>query len=92
MFRRLPEEPAAPRAAVLVAIDGEIVVARDGDNVAAVLLSTGKLAFRATPVSRALRGPFCMMGACFDCLVTIDGKPNQQACRIRVAAGMKVET
>ena len=30
------------------------------------------------------------MGACFDCLVTVDGRPNQRACLTKVADGMEV--
>src|SRR5678816_2490993 len=37
-----------------------------------------------------LRGPFCGMGACFDCRVTVDGRPNQRACLTKVDAGMEV--
>ena len=33
-----------------------------------------------------------MMGACFDCLVTIDGVGNRQACLETVREGMAVET
>ena len=68
------------------------VVARRGDTVAAALLACGQLAFRATVVSGAARGPYCMMGVCFDCLVTIDGHPNQQACMVRVHDGMRIES
>ena len=32
-----------------------------------------------------------MMGVCFDCLVTIDGVGNRQACLVRVREGMRVE-
>jgi predicted molibdopterin-dependent oxidoreductase YjgC len=31
-----------------------------------------------------------MMGVCFECLVEIDGRPNQQACMTRVREGMRV--
>ncbi len=31
-----------------------------------------------------------MMGACFDCLVEIDGTPNRQACQVRVVEGMAI--
>jgi D-hydroxyproline dehydrogenase subunit gamma len=48
--------------------------------------------FRTTPVSGAQRGPFCMMGVCFDCLVEIDEQPNCQACTTRVAPGMRIVT
>ncbi len=33
-----------------------------------------------------------MMGVCFDCLVTVDGVPNQQACLVTVAPGMRIQT
>jgi len=92
MYRRLPEASAAEAAAsVAVTIDGEPFVARAGDTVAATLLAAGRDAFRTTPVTGALRGPFCMMGACFDCLAVIDGRPNQQSCMIPVADGMRIE-
>src|SRR5581483_1974099 len=42
--------------------------------------------------SGAPRGPFCGMGACFDCLVTVDGRPSQRACLTKVAAGMEVSS
>ncbi|WP_434620677.1 (2Fe-2S)-binding protein [Azospirillum sp. B2RO_4] len=91
MFRRLPEiETASPT--VSFTIDGRPASARAGDSVAAALLANGVTACRNTPVSGAARGPYCMMGVCFDCLVTIDGTGNRQGCQIRVAAGMAVET
>lgn len=88
MFRRLPEAQAAN---VPVTIDGQPFSARDGDSVAATLLAAGVAACRTTPVSGAARGPYCMMGVCFDCLVTIDGRPNQQGCLVAVRAGMRIE-
>jgi len=88
MFRRLPDAGAAEVALV---VDGERCVARAGDTVAAAMLAAGVLACRTTPVTGAPRGPYCLMGACFDCLVTIDGVPNRQACLVPVAEGMRVE-
>ena len=32
-----------------------------------------------------------MMGVCFECLVTVDGEPNRQACLETVRGGMIVE-
>ena len=89
MFARLPDDH---REAVTIVVDGSPVVARAGDSVAAALLAAGVRAFRATAVSGGLRGPFCMMGACFDCVVTIDGRRNVQACLVRVAEGMRIDT
>jgi predicted molibdopterin-dependent oxidoreductase YjgC len=87
-MKRLPEVRAGD---VPVTIDGRQFAARAGDSVAATLLAAGVKACRTTPVSGAARGPFCMMGVCFDCLVTIDGRPNQQGCLVPVRAGMNIE-
>jgi predicted molibdopterin-dependent oxidoreductase YjgC len=75
---------------VTISFDGEPIAARAGDSVAAALLAAGVAHFRDTPVSGAARGPWCMMGACFDCLVQIDGEPARQACMVTVAEGMRV--
>ena len=88
MFRRRPE--AAPTLAIRV--DGQVVPARAGESVAAAMLAAGLLRFRDTPAGGAPRGPYCMMGACFDCLVTIDGIGSRQACLETVREGMAVET
>ena len=89
MFRRLPEAGAAT---VPLTIDGSAARARAGDSVAAALIAAGHVACRTTPVSGKPRGPYCMMGVCFDCLVEIDGRPNQQACMVEVRAGMQVQS
>ncbi|GBE42975.1 MAG TPA: (2Fe-2S)-binding protein [Rhizobiales bacterium] len=75
---------------VTIEFEGEPLTARRGDSVAAALLAGNHRSFRTTPVSGAARGPFCMMGSCFDCLVEIDGAPNRQACMIEVREGMRV--
>jgi hypothetical protein len=46
---------------------------------------------RNTPVTDSPRLPYCMMGICFDCLMTIDGVPNQQACQLEVRENMTIE-
>ena len=88
MFERLPDG----RRAVAIVVDGTPVEAREGDSIAAALLASGLVAFRTTAVSGVPRGPFCMMGACFDCVVTVDGERNVQSCLARVAEGMRIET
>jgi predicted molibdopterin-dependent oxidoreductase YjgC len=89
MFQRLPDVPAGD---VALMVDGRPVTARTGESVAAVLLAAGLDHCRTTPVSGAPRAPYCMMGVCFECLVTIDGVGNRQACLVPVRAGMTVET
>lgn len=89
MFTRLPDAASAP---VVVTIDDVDCEVRAGDSVAAALFASGRRASRTSAVSGAPRGPFCMMGVCFDCLVVIDDVPNQQACMVTVAAGMRIRT
>lgn len=60
-----------------------------GMSLAAALLLAGVHSFRQTTVSQSDRGPFCMMGACYDCLVEIDGI-TQQACMTQVSNGLIV--
>ena len=88
MFRRLPE---LGRTAVPFTIDGRPATGRAGDTVAAALLGAGVDTCRTTPVSGRPRAPYCMMGVCFDCLVTIDGIANRQGCLVPLQAGMRVE-
>ena len=72
-------------------LDGAPLTARAGDSVAAALLSHGIHTTRQTPVSGAPRGPYCMMGACFDCLAVVDGQPGVQTCLATVRDGMRIE-
>jgi predicted molibdopterin-dependent oxidoreductase YjgC len=85
-FLRLREPDAAGR----LTWEGEEILAAPGDTLAAALLAAGVEAFRSTPVSGAPRAPYCMMGACFECLVDVDGRPAVQACMTQVRDGMVV--
>ncbi len=87
MYRRLPD---AGGATVAVTINGKPFGAPAGASVAAAVLLAGETVTRTTPVSNSPRAPYCMMGVCFECLMEIDGVPNQQACLIPVAAGMRI--
>ena len=89
MFRRSEQDK---RPQVQIFVDGVAVAARQGDTVSAALLASGQDARRSTAVSGAPRLPYCMMGVCFDCLVTIDGIGSRQACLVRVREGMRIET
>jgi sarcosine oxidase subunit alpha len=88
MFKRINDDA---RQEVEISVDGQRVLAREGDTVSAALLASGLDVRRATAVSGAPRLPYCMMGVCFDCLVMIDGIGNRQGCLVPVSAGMKVE-
>ena len=79
--------PTAPT--VTITFEGQAVLAQQGETVAAALTAAGHLAFRRTP-GGAPRGLHCGMGACWDCIVTIDGRPSQRACMTPAADGMTV--
>jgi glycine/D-amino acid oxidase-like deaminating enzyme len=76
-------------AAITIRFNGQDIPALSGETVAAALSAVGIVAFRETP-GGAPRGLHCGMGACFDCVVTIDGRIGQRACMAKVAAGMQV--
>ncbi|MDA1286558.1 MAG: (2Fe-2S)-binding protein [Rhodobacterales bacterium] len=78
------------RKLVFVSFGGENMHLPEGANLAAALLGTGVLTFRNSAISGAPRGPFCMMGACYDCRVKVAGE-TVQACMTIVRAGMVVE-
>lgn len=78
--------------ALTFSFDGTRVRAHPGDTVAAALLAAGIVATRTTPVGDRPRGPYCMMGACFDCLAIVDGVGGVQTCLTEVREGMRVET
>jgi glycine/D-amino acid oxidase-like deaminating enzyme len=89
---RLTHKHISPAAeAVGITFDGSPISALPGETVAAALSAAGLLAYRQT-ASGAPRGLWCGMGACFDCLVTIDGRANQRACLAKIAPGMVVES
>jgi predicted molibdopterin-dependent oxidoreductase YjgC len=87
MFTPFEENLEKP---VTFSFDGRKIIAPEGTTLAAALLGAGISELRSTAVSASPRGPFCMMGACFDCLVQIDGL-SVQACMTPVYEGLVVE-
>ena len=81
---------APPGNAVTIVFEDQPLQAWEGESVAAALLAAGHAVTRTTPVSGSARGPFCLMGTCFECLVEIDGQPNRQACAVQVREGLQV--
>jgi len=77
---------------VTIWVDGAAVVAYPGETVATAILASGRRAFRVTARRGELRGPFCNMGACFECLITVDGATDVRACMTLVRAGMRILT
>jgi predicted molibdopterin-dependent oxidoreductase YjgC len=87
MFKRLGDAGET----ISLKVDGKDIRAHAGDTVASAMLAAGVDHFRTTPVTGSPRAPYCLMGVCFDCLVTIDGVGNRQGCLVAVAEGMQIE-
>ncbi|WP_176082769.1 FAD-dependent oxidoreductase [Martelella sp. HB161492] len=69
--------------------EGATIAAESGASIAAALASADIAGF-AHGKSGEARGLYCGMGACQDCLVTVDGKTGQRACMTTVEPGMAV--
>ncbi|MEV5717739.1 (2Fe-2S)-binding protein [Amycolatopsis mediterranei] len=76
---------------IAITVDGETVRGVAGQTVGGVLLAAGRLSWRTTR-SGAPRGVFCGIGACFDCLLTVNGVADVRACRRRAADGDEIRT
>ncbi len=88
MFKRL-RDPIPDH--VTIRFEDSEIGCGSGDSVAAALLAAGVGALRTAVVSGQDRGPYCLIGTCFECLVEIDGVPNRQACLTPVREGMRVK-
>jgi predicted molibdopterin-dependent oxidoreductase YjgC len=75
-----------------VTFDGRRVPTIAGESVGAALTNAGIRSWRTTRSAGRPRGLFCGIGVCYDCLLTVDGHPNQRACLTPVAPGMRLES
>jgi aerobic-type carbon monoxide dehydrogenase small subunit (CoxS/CutS family) len=66
------------------------VEAHEGESLGVALALSGRLMLRRSPVEGAPRGMFCLMGACQECVVQVDGAAVA-SCIEPVRAGMRVE-
>jgi len=74
---------------IQIDFEGRLIDARRGESLAAALTHAGIQSFRKTRTN-AERGIFCGMGVCQDCLVEIDGSPNQRSCMIKIEKPISV--
>lgn len=86
-FERLPAHDDA--ASLTLTINGTRHSVAPGWTVATALIAHGYRQCRCNAAG-VPRGPFCLSGVCFECLVDIDETPNCQACLTPVADGMHV--
>ncbi|MGN9790016.1 (2Fe-2S)-binding protein [Streptomyces sp. OZ13] len=82
-----PEQPS-----IEITFDGRPITTLPGQSVAAALWSAGVLAWRTTRQGGRPRGAFCGIGHCYDCLATINGRPNRRACLVPARPGDTITT
>jgi len=80
------------KAEIPIFVDGKMLYAREGETVAAALTANGIRVFRHTAKRHEPRGLFCGIGQCTDCVMVINGVPNQRTCMTIVREGMVINT
>jgi sarcosine oxidase subunit alpha len=74
-----------------ISVNGKPVEVPNGTTVSAAVTRAGVTAFRRS-VTGEPRGPVCGMGICFECRVTVDGRPHVRSCQVLCRPGMEVRT
>ena len=75
-----------------IEVDGEKIVAYEGETIGAALLAAGRRTLRFTNKLEQPRGLYCGIGLCQECRMTVDGIPNIQACQTLATPGCRIET
>ena len=76
---------------ITLSINGRSVTVPEGIVVSTAVTLSGATVFRRS-VTGERRAPLCGMGICFECRVTIDGRPHARSCQILCREGMDVRT
>jgi predicted molibdopterin-dependent oxidoreductase YjgC len=76
--------------AIHIRVNGRTVKAVPGETVLAALTADGYKVLKKSNVRGEARGPFCGMGVCYECLVTIDGVPKQRSCMVEAQDSMEI--
>jgi predicted molibdopterin-dependent oxidoreductase YjgC len=78
------------RARLTFSLDGTPATAQQGDTILTAVLTARRYLVEST-CGEGRRAGFCLMGACQECWVAVDGT-RARACNTLVAAGMSVAT
>jgi sarcosine oxidase subunit alpha len=77
--------------AVTVLVNGKPVAVPEGSMASSAVAMAGFTVYRKS-VRAEPRGPLCGMGICFECRVTIDGRPHCRSCQTVCRPGMEITT
>jgi len=87
--RRIPRGVSRGKP-IEVRVNGTALRAYDGETIGALLTAAGMDRIRRSPQHQDPRGLYCGMGACYGCLVTVNGRPNVRACVTPVEADQEI--
>ena len=87
MFRELK---GGQKKEVVFFFEGKKLSAFGGEALASALLRSGEIFFRESK-NNNFRGPYCMIGICFECLVDVDQMQSLQSCQVIVKNNMQVK-
>nr|WP_246513812.1 (2Fe-2S)-binding protein [Neoroseomonas soli] len=80
----------ASRPRISLTLDGTPIEAQQGDTLLTALLAGGAGHLRESEFGDGPRAGFCLMGACQDCWVVVEGMGRVRACATLAGQGMKV--
>jgi predicted molibdopterin-dependent oxidoreductase YjgC len=78
------------RPALAFTLDGAALVAKQGDTLLTAILAAGAGPLRESEFGDGPRSGFCLMGACQECWVAVEGRGVVRACSTLVEPGMAV--
>jgi D-hydroxyproline dehydrogenase subunit gamma len=80
----------ADRPRIMLTLEGRPVEAQQGDTLLTALLAAGGGYLRESEFGDGPRAGFCLMGACQDCWVVVEGRGRVRACTTLAEQGMEV--
>nr|WP_237182233.1 (2Fe-2S)-binding protein [Roseomonas marmotae] len=78
------------RAPLRLNLEGQEISALEGDTLLTALLAGGAGHLRESEFGDGHRAGFCLMGACQDCWVSVEGLGRVRACATLARDGMRV--
>lgn len=79
-------------APLRLTVDGVETTGFEGEHLSTVLMASGRIAWRQSPMRKEPRGLFCGIGICFECLVEVEGQGIVRACQTTARDGMRLRT
>ncbi len=80
----------ASRPRITLMLEDQPIEAQQGDTLLTALLAADAGHLRESEFGDGRRAGFCLMGACQDCWVVVEGMGRVRACATLAAQGMEV--